>query len=444
VATHSIPQESPHADHTPERFALLLRMLQDLSGDTDPVRSINRYAKELRLLEMNQGLISISLRGVPEGHYKIMRILHQEGVDYEGVADLFYAGDTAKVAAGGLIGDIIREPRVLVYGDLACVDDAGLGNQLAPYRSLVAFPIFSGGEVWNWMCFLNMAPNYFTQEGIEYRILQANLMGGLTDVKRAHQSLQVATEYIERQVDEIASIQRGMLPPKLPEVPGLQLAATYATYDRAGGDFYDIFPLRELSGAGCPNDPRWAFVIADASGHGPSAAVVIAMLTALLHAYPKKPEAPSEMLAHLNHYLLRKPINHSFITAFMGFYDPRDQSVTCAGAGHPMPLIRRSCGSVESLPAMDGIPLGILEEAHYADAGTRLDTNQCLLLYTDGVTEARPGSHDMFGEDRLVEALGACLGSPQETLDVIEARLREHEAGQRQEDDQTMLALQAT
>lgn len=426
-----------------QRFAILLRMLQELSRDVDPIRSINRYAKAVRELDMQQALISISLRDVPPGHYKIMRFLHEEGVNQEGLADLFYAGDTAEIRAGGLIGAFINQSDVVINADLQVPNDAALGTQLAPYRSLVAFPVYSGGAVQNWICFLSSHPNYFSQEAIEYRILQANLMGSLTDVKRAHRTLQVATDYIQRQVDEIANIQRGLLPARLPDVPGLALAATYANYDRAGGDFYDIFPLNELCSDGCEDDPRWAFIIADASGHGPSAAVVVAMLCTLLHSYPRLPRNPSDLLRHVNQYLLKNSINHSFVTAFLGFYDPASRTIAYSCAGHPMPLVRRSPGNVETLPPMNGIPLGISHVVDYTDDEIRLDAHQCILLYTDGVTEARPEKMDLFGEARLEEALGACVGSPREALEMIEARLREHEAGARQEDDQTMLALQA-
>ena len=164
---------------------------------------------------------------------------------------------------------------------------------------------------------------------------------------------------------------RSLLPEQVPDIPGLEIRAAYETFDRVGGDLYDFQPL-SLSGSELRNDPNqpWAILISDASGHGPSAAVVAAMLHAILHAYPTVPNGPAEILRHANDQLAKKRIESSFITAFLMFYDPVSRKLTYSCAGHPPPLLKVSLGPgpVKELLCDDGIPLGIMEGAQIGRA----------------------------------------------------------------------------
>lgn len=424
------------------RLDEIVDMVRDLSEDRDPVRSVQNYALSMRKLFSDQGLISVSLRGQRPGDYRVMRILHEGGAQWEGIFDTLFAGPSAPSCRGGLLGDIIASGQPYVTRDLNVPEDPVLGVQLAGYRMLVAFPVFDQGVITNWAVFLHTQPDRFDDRDIELWALQANLMGGITNLKRLAGEVVAANAYIQRQVDEIATLQRSMLPQKLPRVSGLELAAMYETYDRAGGDYYDVVRVRSLSGAPA-DDPRWLVFVADASGHGPSAAVLVAMVSALLHSYPGAPESPAEVLHYLNRHLLKKRIYNAFVTAILAVYDPRDKSISWASAGHPPPLLRKECGSVDAMPLLEGIPLGILPETNYTTASAVLEDGQCMLLYTDGITEARNSSGEMFGAERLSQSLGVCGRSAQESLDDILARLREHEGLQHQDDDQTMIVLRA-
>src|SRR5205814_10421494 len=116
-----------------------------------------------------------------------------------------------------------------------------------------------------------------------------------------------ANAHILREIDHIAAIQRSMLPEPLPQIPGVVLDASYDTFDRAGGDYYDVVPLRRM-GRGVQRDPYGpsCVLIADASGHGPSAAVVVAMMHAMMRTYPKEPRGPAELLHYFNQHLLAR------------------------------------------------------------------------------------------------------------------------------------------
>src|SRR5262249_51801022 len=135
----------------------------------------------------------------------------------------------------------------------------------------------------------------------EHMLVRTSLINSTIGSIQAHNRLRDATAFIEAEIDQIARLQRALLPERLPDIPGLTIAASYRTFDRAGGDYYDVFPLDgDATGA---RDGRWGILIADASGHGPSAAVVAAMVNALLHTFPGSPNNPVEMLDYLNRHL---------------------------------------------------------------------------------------------------------------------------------------------
>ncbi len=417
------------------RLRYLTDMLRDLSADPDPASSVNRFSATMRELYGNIGLLSVSMRHVPPGSYRVMRLMHQQGIDRTGLTDTFFAGPDAPVCSGGIIGRMIEATGPVFFRDVEVRDDPVLGDQLRPYRHILGVPAYDNGVVQNWVMFLSQNEEDFTPESVEYRFVQVNMVGGMTNYKRIVQELRDAHSWIEREIDEIASIQRGLLPTELPPIPGVRLAASYATYDRAGGDFYDLFPLD-------PDRQRWALLIADATGHGPSAAVVVAILSSLLHNRPEGLDSPGAILGHLNDRLIRRPINRSFVTAYLAFLDAREGRLIHACAGHPEPLCRAGSGTIRPLTCDSSLPLGVEPGCRYGDADHRAEAGETLLLYTDGIIDARDPCGAFFGEDRLRDAFVTAPPSPPQALDHMLARLHEHQRDRRPDDDQTMLLVQ--
>lgn len=427
------------------RLLHLMEVVRGLSSDPDPVSSVNRFREGVRGLYGDQGMISISTRGLEPGHYRVMRVLHQSGLDQQRFPSTEFAGVHAPVCSGGLIGEIIERGRPAVLRDLRVEFDPVMAHHLSPYRILVATPVFDAGVATNWVFFMGTDPASFLRIDVESRILQANLLGGMANSKRAAQELRQATALIMREVDEIANIQRGLLPSPLPIIPGVELAAVHQTFDRAGGDYYDVFPVYPPSHeTGSEYSEPWAFLIADASGHGASAAVVIAMLSTLVHSRLRGVERPGELLEFVNNHLVTKPINGSFVTAFLVFYYPTARFARYASAGHNPPYVQHRDGSIRLLNAVGEVPLGIDRHAQYADAELHLQVGDRLLLYTDGITEARAPSGRLFGEERLEDAIRASDISAEALIDQVLLAVRQHQAGQRPSDDQTMLALRIT
>ena len=169
-------------------------------------------------------------------------------------------------------------------------------------------------------------PAAIDPEQFPERFWISSLFGRATHNLVLSEELKRAYEIVERELKVVADIQRSLLPKNLPAIPGLELAAHYQTSQWAGGDYYDFFELPE---------GRWGVLIADVSGHGTPAAVMMAILHSLAHGHPGHPEPPSALLEHVNRRLSARYTaeNEVFVTAFYGIYDPRSASFPIAAQG---------------------------------------------------------------------------------------------------------------
>lgn len=206
------------------------------------------------------------------------------------------------------------------------------------------------------------------------------------------------------------TLQESLLPPDLPHVEGADVGARYhpaGDGSEIGGDFYDIFPV---------GDHEWFVVMGDICGKGAGAARLTALTRYSLRAATVRTPAIDQNLTEVNAALLRQYDadrergEHRFATATAVRFRPEgDRIAVVAGSGgHPPPLIARADGTVEEL-ACRGPLLGIFDEPRFVTGSTTLDPGDVLVLYTDGVIEARRDRED-FGEHRLRELLSTCAG----------------------------------
>jgi len=274
-----------------------------------------------------------------------------------------------------------------------------------------------------------------TREDRRFEDADIVLAQGLADLAAVH--LRNAQLYTER--SHIArTLQRGLLPRALPDIPGMELAARYlAAGDQnvVGGDFYDAFAADESS---------WAIMIGDVAGKGPEAATLTSLTRHTLRAAAMHDDRPMENLRTLNRALLAELDSTRFSTVVHGRVRPSEPAgavVTLATGGHPPPLVLRADGTVETVPVR-GALVGWMAEAAFGEADVELTPGDLLLLYTDGVTEVR-GRGPEFGENHLAESLAAMAGrSAEEAVDgVLHRAVGVH--GEHAPDDIALLALRA-
>ena len=235
------------------------------------------------------------------------------------------------------------------------------------------------------------------------------------------------------------TLQRALLPPSLPAIPGVELGAAYVAMGpgvEAGGDFYDVVPCA---------DGRWMVVVGDVCGKGPEAASLTALARYTLRAMARRNPDPTTMLTELNRDIVHQlPGNTRFLTACLGLLDPADGGlrVQLASAGHPPAVVARGDGSVEPTTAA-GAFVGVLPEIRITPCDVRLRPGDRLVLYTDGLVEARTRAGGLVGEEGVLEAVAALAGAPAAELAPSLARLARQDAGGRLRDDVAVLVVEA-
>jgi serine phosphatase RsbU (regulator of sigma subunit) len=246
--------------------------------------------------------------------------------------------------------------------------------------------------------------------------------------RRAATAIENARLYFE--VERVATtLQRSLLPPDLPDVPGWSFRALYLPAGGeadVGGDFYDVFP----TAAG------WMAVMGDVVGRGPAAASLTAMGRYTLRTAGNLVGTATMGLSRLNDNL-RERGEMALCTAAVVLLPDETNEASIVCAGHPLPyLIRR--GAVQAV-GRTGPLLGAFEQEHWLSESVELEPGDVLVLYTDGVIDAR-GPDDRFGEERLEAAL-AGVSSADEAVERIRQALLEF-AGGEQDDDTAVLAMQ--
>ena len=249
------------------------------------------------------------------------------------------------------------------------------------------------------------------------------------------------SERISRELDaELASVervQREFLPKILPDTEGFKWAVYYNASTHAGGDYYDFFAL--------PGS-RTGVIIADVSGHGAPAAVIMAMARLLLHTYPGEIHPPSTVFDALNRHLFGNLISGNFVTAFYAVLEPDTRKLTFSNAGHCHPLLARvKDGSVERLSTQGGLPFGIMLDGGYSEDSVSLNPGDVLVFYTDCLYEATNKKRDAYGMERIESSLTRSMsGSVLEIKEAILGDFHDFCEGVDLKDDLTLLVLKVT
>jgi phosphoserine phosphatase RsbU/P len=206
-----------------------------------------------------------------------------------------------------------------------------------------------------------------------------------------------AAEQLEQQINMAADVQQRMIPQTPPQIPGLDLASIYVPCYQLGGDLYDFIPL--------PQD-NLGIVIADVSGKGVPASLIMASVRAALRAQVDNVYYLGDIMKRINQLLYRDTKPTEFVTLFYGVIDMRSRRMTYSNAGHLPALLLRG-GKVLELGAGDqgSLVLGVDPNESFTQTFVDLKPDDTLLLYTDGLNEARNFQDQMFGRQRVVDSL---------------------------------------
>jgi sigma-B regulation protein RsbU (phosphoserine phosphatase) len=303
-------------------------------------------------------------------------------------------------------------------------------------RSVLAVPLQAENRV-SGLIYLD-SPG-FIQEFTTEDLNLLTVMGNMAAIRIDHARL-VEVEQAEKlraqELAHAAQIQQSILPHKFPAFPerkDFELHAAMVPAKEVGGDFFDFFLL----------DPEHlGFVIGDVSGKGVPAALFMAVSRTLLRAFAQHRAAPGDCLAYMNSNLAVQSDSAMFTTVFYGILNTRTGDLQFANGGHNRPYVMAVDRQPRPLSEESGPIVGIMDGFTYDTYTGRLAPGETLVLYTDGVTEARDRNDGFFGEKRLEQLLSAHSGESAEQLVAsLHAAVQEFAIGEPQADDITVLAL---
>lgn len=333
----------------------------------------------------------------------------------------------AEIVAGEL-------PKRATEVDLSTVP--GLDGWIEGLRNFVAIPLFAEGRVHEWLLMLrqdSQAPN-----PMEIRVAIA-LMNSLSrgiELLVLTREIAALNEKLDGKLHEVARVQQSILPKIKPSHHALSLATSYRPSEHAGGDYYDF---REF------DDGSFGIAVADVSGHGPAAAVVMAMFRTAMSIDRNLNGSTEAITTVINRYLWDGLDDGTFVTAFFLRIYPESGKAYYANAGHWPALVRRSDGTVDRLDEDASPPIGVLPELETAGGKAELLPGDMVLLYTDGIVEAFNPQDQQFGESRLIDVMSQWSpdepAGPNGLLVQIESALTAHAAGIPFADDRCMVAL---
>jgi sigma-B regulation protein RsbU (phosphoserine phosphatase) len=411
------------------RLERLDALVRELSVQEDAEQLLRVFDRQAEMVLRRDGVVTLTRRDLEPPCYRITR-------SWRWKEDSSFATDGQRVppASGGLLGQLLYAGKPAVMNRLEIAADDPSWEHLEGMRSLACVPGYDHGRPLNLVVLLRREPDSFTLEDLESLLLNANLLGRTVNNLVLTQQLQEAYRALDHEKDQVGRMQRHLLPAQLPRIEGLELGASYLACSRAGGDYYDVLPLP---------DEQWGLFMADVSGHGTPAAVVMAMMHTLLHAFPGPPMPPAHVLAHINRHLLAVAPEGMFATAFYGIYDPHYRRLRYASAGHPPPRWRRGACCIRNVDGTTGLPLGVLDEDSWTEREVVLIPGDALLLYTDGILEGTNTLGEAFGRPRLDDALRLGPARANALVQHLERHYKAFCNGAPDLDDRTLLAAVA-
>jgi sigma-B regulation protein RsbU (phosphoserine phosphatase) len=240
---------------------------------------------------------------------------------------------------------------------------------------------------------------------------------------------------LESELELSQVVYKAMLPQQLPMIPGADLAVFSQPAQILGGDYFDFFQFR---------DGSHGFAIADIAGHGVSASILLASMQTALRTWIPESNSPAEVIERLNNFFLHNIHFTTFVTLFLGRFDPATHLLTYSNAGHNPPLLLRKAPG-DNEPAWlrpTGPSVGLVEEFHVTEQAIKLSSGDCLLVYTDGVTEATNERFEEFGMQGLAANILEAADLPaRDMIQSLRRSLNTFTNAQPLADDTTMLAF---
>jgi serine phosphatase RsbU (regulator of sigma subunit) len=338
-----------------------------------------------------------------------------------------------------VMGFLMVRPGALASPDISA--DArfpGLKNVVSPVRALLAVPLVVDGRITGMLAVSHRAPGReWTGNDAQMLSIAASSSAGVLEKARLRVEAEEKQrlEIQQRQMDKELLLARDIQMRLVPEAPldfgPWRVEGSLEPAKQVGGDYYDYFPLGE----------RLVVVLADVSGKGVPAALLVSTVQGTLRAFADGQRPPAAVIRELNRVVARHAGAGRFVTLFYAELDPRTSEIRYVNAGHNYPLLLRTDGSIEALTT-GGVPLGLFEGAGYEESVTPFTGRDRLLLFSDGITEAMDMFRAEYGDERLAALWCAHPSDPPGAfLARLSADVAEFRGAAAQSDDMTIVVV---
>jgi serine phosphatase RsbU (regulator of sigma subunit)/pSer/pThr/pTyr-binding forkhead associated (FHA) protein len=337
---------------------------------------------------------------------------------------------------------------VLETGDSLLTADAAadarfdMSQSVADYkiRSVMCVPLVGRSDAKAFgVIQLDTQNNYkqFTREDLKLLLTVAGQAAIALENANQHTTI-VARAGLERDLKLARDVQKSFLPKKMPVAEGYEFFAFYESAQEVGGDYYDFVPLP---------GPRWAIMCGDVAGKGVPAALLMAKVSSDARFCALTEPNFDRVIYQLNEHMQEAGLLDRFVTLGAGLLDPASHAVTFVNAGHLPPLIyRKAAGTFDEGVSTEqtGFPLGVADGIPYQAVPTVLGPGDCVLLFSDGVTESKNKDEKDFGMDGLLAALKDGPMTPRAMVERLVNAVHLHATGRKPHDDLTVVAFGRT
>ncbi|MGB2805979.1 MAG: SpoIIE family protein phosphatase [Candidatus Zixiibacteriota bacterium] len=329
----------------------------------------------------------------------------------------------------GLAGWAAKTKESLIVPDVK--EDSRYIEAKVETKSGMVVPIVSQNRIIGVFSLESDEPNAYTHDDLELLEAFASLAAISLERARQHEEI-LKKRKLEEELSIAKRIQQSFLPRAKPRLPGFDISGINIPSEEVGGDYYDFIPIIEN---------QIGIVIADVSGKGIPAALIMASVRAGLIAEIRNNYAIRSIMAKVNNLLFESTASDIYVTAVYGVLDPKNRIFTFSNAGHNAPILRRADGEMKYLTE-GGMALGMFENSKYEERPLGINPGEIIVFYTDGVTEAKNDKEEEFGTRRLKQVIGDShqLGASQIQKNIYDA-VKKFTGVSHQEDDLTMIVV---
>ncbi|HEX5708510.1 MAG TPA: GAF domain-containing SpoIIE family protein phosphatase [Pyrinomonadaceae bacterium] len=334
-------------------------------------------------------------------------------------------------AGQGIIGHVVQSGEAVIVPDVR--KDPRYVNARKQTRSELTAPIITNDEVIGVFDLESDQLDAYTEDDRQVLMLLASQVAIIIEKAMLHEQL-VEKKRLEAQLEVARHVQLSLLPPRDPDLEGFDISAYNFSTEEVSGDYYDFVNVY---------DDHLGLAIADVSGKGVPAALLMSFLRASLRAAIHIGYAPNVSLAKINYLLWESIEDNQFVTAFYGVLDSTNRTLAYANAGHNPPLLLDADGTARFIER-GGLPLGMFRDARYYEYYLQVEPGQLLVLYTDGVTEAANAAGEEYGRERLERVVREGRDrSARALIDFLYADVLAWTGGRGADDDVTFVVIKA-